>query len=341
MHNLMNYEATSPRHLLIVALTGGLAMLATAGLAAFLSAPFVAVFPDAVGVLIIEALYLLALGVLWDGGLLVAGFLRRTHAMERLVGSAGHGVLDLWRQSGFFSLGIWPFALVMVTSFAIIGSSNLTLINLELLKAVTAWRDPLLWSVEASLFEWLGSTSPDVRFWDALYHSAWGFELLAVFALILISRNNLAILRFCLSLILLFYVGRALGLLNPVMGPAFFQPQLFGYLAGSISGAAVQLVEAVMQDPDNLNRSAVLLGGVSAMPSLHLGMVALAVCWLAMASRWSLLITLPWITLVWCATVILGWHYVLDGLGGIALSLGCAWLSCVVLKEPAEVEPRP
>lgn len=324
----------------ILILAGAVAMLATASLAAVVEAPFVWIFPDTLGVLVIEAFYLLILGVLWDGGLIAAGYLRRANVISGLLGEPRHGGLYPWRKAGFFSVGIWPFITVMLASFVIIGSSNLTLINLKLLKSMTVWRDAFLWGIEAPLFNWLGQFTLDVRFWDALYHSAWAFELAAVFALILVSRGGQVVLRFCLSLILLFYLGRALGLLNPVMGPAFFQPQLFGHLNGSVSGAAVQLVEAVIMDPANLNRSAVLLGGVSAMPSLHLGMVTLAVYWLAVASRRSLAVTLPWLALVWCATLILGWHYLLDGLGGVLLALCCAWLSTRLTNETAKPVER-
>lgn len=316
--------------LFLLLLLGGSVLLLTAALARYFGAPFSIVFTDTYDVLVIEMLYLMFLGVLWDVGLVLVASLRRTSRMVKLAGPVSHGVIDRWRQAGFFSLGIWPFLLVMITSFAIIGSSNLTLINLELLKTATTWHDPFFWSIESSLFVWLSGINPDVAFWDGLYHSAWAIELLAVFALILFSRDGMTLQRFCFSMILLFYAGRALGLLNPVMGPAFFQPQLFGYLAGSISGTAVQLVDAVIQDPENINRSSVLLGGVSAMPSLHMGMVALAVYWLGMTSRRSLLVTLPWIIFVWAATVILGWHYVLDGLGGILLAWACVWLTMAI-----------
>lgn len=319
------FHASWSGALLLVIGTGIAALLLTAAMAFGVGVSFSVLFPDTQGILMMELVYLLGLGIVWDVSLIAAASVRRLPIWHLAAGVGGRGVLDAWRARGFFSRGFWPLILLMATSFAIIGSSNLTLINLELLKSDTAWRDPMLWSLEGPLFEWLGRRSPDVQYWDRLYHSAWALELLAAFLLILLARDVRIILGFCLSMLLLFYVGRMLGLLNPVMGPAFFQPHHFGYLAGSISGAAVQLVMAVMQDPEIFNRSAVLLGGVSAMPSLHVGMVALAVYWLAATRRWTLWISVPWLGLVWSATVLLGWHYVLDGIGGIALALACIW----------------
>jgi membrane-associated phospholipid phosphatase len=88
-------------------------------------------------------------------------------------------------------------------------------------------------------------------------------------------------------------------------------------------------VAAIMaQSPEQaIHRGAVLLGGVSAMPSLHVAMVAVTAFWLAMAKRWTLYITGPWVLLVWTSTVVLGWHYVLDGAGGILLAVLCAVLT--------------
>jgi hypothetical protein len=48
------------------------------------------------------------------------------------------------------------------------------------------------------------------------------------------------------SLILLFYFGRWLGVLNPVMGPAFYRPEALGFLGGSATANAMREVAADM-----------------------------------------------------------------------------------------------
>jgi membrane-associated phospholipid phosphatase len=68
------------------------------------------------------------------------------------------------------------------------------------------------------------------------------------------------------------------------------------------------------------------------MPSLHVAMVALTAYWLATAKRWTMFITVPWVLLVWTSTVILGWHYILDGVGGIILGAACAWATHQILR---------
>lgn len=318
---------------LLLLSVSGISLAITAIMAGMTGAPFVMWFPDAWGLLAFELANFLLLGLLWDGSLIAAAFLRR--AARRFKRSSGQdsGVLGGWRKIGFFSRGPWPIVLVILTSCAALGTSNLTLINLTLLRTATEWRDPLFWALEGPLIAWLTQVTYDTRIWDAIYHSVWGLELLAVFVLILSARRSNLVLGFCMSFVLLFYLGRMLGLLNPVMGPAFYQPQLFGYLEGSVTGAAIQLVDAVMQDPELTSRSAVLLGGVSAMPSLHVGMVTLTTWWLAAAARWTLVLTLPWAGFAWAATVILGWHYILDGAAGIALALVCVSVTRYVLQR--------
>ncbi len=106
------------------------------------------------------------------------------------------------------------------------------------------------------------------------------YRSLPAFALIVIGRGSRIVLHYCVTMIVLFYVGRLLAVLTPVMGPAFHQPDVFAYLAG-----------------------------------------------------WTLWITVPWVALVWVSTVVLGWHYIADGAGGIALAAICVWLSMLLLRS--------
>jgi membrane-associated phospholipid phosphatase len=71
----------------------------------------------------------------------------------------------------------------------------------------------------------------------------------------------------------------------------------------------------------------ILVGGVSAVPSLHVGMVALTAYWLAVARRWTLCLTVPWVILVWTSTVVLGWHYIVDGAGGVLIAAASVWVT--------------
>lgn len=51
----------------------------------------------------------------------------------------------------------------------------------------------------------------DVAARDRLYHSAWGIQTLAAFALVVIGRGPRIVLGYCVPFIVLFYRGRLLG----------------------------------------------------------------------------------------------------------------------------------
>lgn len=305
---------------LIATLLTGLAAAAT-------DSTFVLWFRDTPLLLLAVLIYMGLLGIVWDGSLIAAGLIFQIVRSLRPSGKSIPITVESTRKIRFFTCGISPLIIILLTAFVILGTSNITLISLNLLGTVTEWRDPFLWNLEGSIFEWLTRLPIDAASWDKLYHGAWGIELFAAFVLILISRGPKIVLSYGISMILLFYAGRFLGLLNPVMGPVFFKPELFAYLGGSITDAAMKSIAAIlsMSSEEARNSGGILLGGVSAMPSLHVGMVTLAAYWLAFAKRWTMFVTAPWVLLVWTSTVVLGWHYILDGLGGIALGAACIW----------------
>lgn len=83
-------------------------------------------------------------------------------------------------------------------------------------------------------------------------------------------------------------------------------------------------------------------GGISAMPSMHVSIAALMAC-----AGWQLGRTAGWLltifaTLIGIGSVHLGWHYALDGIVGLGMTLAIwrfsGWLvERVVLREPATV----
>lgn len=311
-----------------------LAILATSAIGATTGSPFTFWFADATALLVILLVVLLLLAVVWDGALVSLGLIS-----QRLFGgSARYGswpTVESLRDLRFFTCGPLPIPMLLLTAAAIHGTSNITLISLDLLQGTTQWRDPVLWGIEGALLAHLQNLDINAAAWDRLYHSAWGIEVIAAFALIIVGRGPRIMLRYCVSMILLFYIGRLLGVINPVMGPAFYRPELFTYLDGSVTHQAMKVVAEVMaiSPAEAMDRGGVLLGGVSAMPSLHVAMVTLTTYWLAFAARWTLYITIPWVLAVWTSTVVLGWHYILDGVGGFVLAGASVLVTRLLLQR--------
>jgi membrane-associated phospholipid phosphatase len=306
----------------------------------YINSPYIIWFKHTEILLLSILIYMGFLGVFWDGLLIIPGLVLAIWRHGQTFSEGLSTTLLFTGKARFFAKGISPLILILTTSFIVYGTGNITLISLKLIGNTTEWRDPLFWAIEGPVFERLTAFSINANAWDALYHSAWSIELFAVFILILIGRSSNIVFGYCVSMILLFYIGRFLGVINPVMGPGFFKPELFSYLNGSLTHTAMQRVaEVIAIGPEaSKDSSGILVGGVSAMPSLHLGMVTLTSIWLAIERRWTLFLTVPWILSVWMSTVVLGWHYILDGAGGILLGIFVVWatklsLTCIIQDD--------
>jgi hypothetical protein len=78
----------------------------------------------------------------------------------------------------------------------------------------------------------------------------------------------------------------------------------------------------------NVDRNA-LGAGISAMPSLHVGIAVFAVfvAFRQTPRMWMRAIALAYATVIYVGSIHLGWHYALDGIvGGAGVAL--IWLAC-------------
>lgn len=57
------------------------------------------------------------------------------------------------------------------------------------------------------------------------------------------------------------------------------------------------------------------------MPSLHVGLTYLAEYHVSTQFRYTWPVALVWLMLIWTSTIVLGWHYILDGFGGIFVAI--------------------
>ena len=319
---------------IVLLLVGFVCLDVTLLLARIVGVRAMLVFPDTVLIMGAFGWFVLSIAAGWDGLLLSLGVASAGVAQIRGEHPRKSRWWTLWRRWGFFSIGIWPLPFVLVTIYFLIGTSNISNISLRLLESTTTWHDAAFWQFEAPFLASLLARPIDVVFWETIYNSGWQAEMTVLFAILVWTRSSVHAARFCVSFLLLFYLGRFLGLATPVQGPAFFVPDHYAYLDGSVTERLMVLVSATIDAGANASeRGAALLGGVAAMPSLHVGMVSLAAWWLAAAMRWATPVAIVWLLVVWSSTVLLGWHYVLDGAGGIALAALCVGLTGIVLRR--------
>lgn len=219
----------------------------------------------------------------------------------------------LWSSSHFKASPLTGTLVVFTMGLGITNSSHLS----EIYRLTTQhWFDEKLWRIEEPLFLVLLDSWINIPlFWDKIYFLIWPV-LFAGMALIYKSGRHQEFLKIALTAIIAFYITRLINLLLPTAGPAFFKPELFS-LAGTLSAGAQEGLRLYMLGHLTQNG---LIPGTMAMPSLHVGLAAMTVWVIACQWRWTLWLTIPWLLLIWLSTVMLGWHYALDGIGGILVT---------------------
>lgn len=195
---------------------------------------------------------------------------------------------------------------------------------------VAVWHDATLWQLEHRIFTWLLAEPPApaaLRALDFLYGQMWTFLLLAVAVLIVRRRHQQALLM-ATTVLLMFYARLLVAMMWPTRGPAIAYPELFDFLRETGTYVSQQSLAYYQAGAAVQNG---LYHGLVAMPSLHVGLTALAAYHLATMWRSSLWLTIPWLLVTWVVTLLLGWHYAVDGIGGIVVALGCHGLAKLML----------
>ncbi len=184
-------------------------------------------------------------------------------------------------------------------------------------QATHTWHDPELWLLEESLFSLLKGSYIDIPIlWDYVYFMFWPF-LMLVFCVLYRMQHYYDLSLISIATVLCYFQTRLLAIMFPTAGPVFYKADAFN-LSGTLSAKTQSMLMSYMQGDISQNG---LIPGTMGMPSLHIGVTAMAAWFLArriVKMRWLLLI---WVFLTWIATLILGWHYAIDGIGGIAVAV--------------------
>lgn len=204
------------------------------------------------------------------------------------------------------------FLVVLVAAYGIAASAKLV----EVYRIESRlWYDEFFWENERALFGYLLALPVNfATFWDVIYQVLWVVLFVGLAGLACEKKTKVMAEALC-AVVFAFHLTRYIAIAFPSAGPVFHQPDLFD-LSGTGSATLVPLLRAYMAGHVVQNG---FLPGTQAFPSLHVGLAWCAVVVMAREWRWSLWLTLPWFALNWTATLFLGWHYIVDGIGGVAV----------------------
>jgi hypothetical protein len=221
-------------------------------------------------------------------------------------------IVALWKN--VFTNPLSGIILITVMGFGITSAQSLSEYYRVYAKT---WYDANLWALEASFFYSLKGSLIDIpRFWDPIYFAFW-YYIIFVYCVLYRLRRFYDLGIMSIAAILNFFLARLFAIQYPTAGPAFYKLDFFD-LSGSLSGITQKGLALYMKGGVPQNG---FIPGTMGMPSLHIGITFMAAWFLTRNVRWTLWLSISWVFLTWMSTVMLGWHYVLDGVGGIVFAL--------------------
>lgn len=283
-------------------------------------------------------------GLIGAVALLVRAWPRGGAPFPSPIGLLARWAVERWQRDRFLSL-VWPpllFASLMASFNA----------YKQMILVTSAFRlDPLFAAIDRALFfgndPWTATHALFGSPWitmaiDKAYHGWFVPMALGVIVCAFLSGESYRLrTQYLLSYIAIWIgIGGVLAYLLPAAGPCFyyafvgngaadFHP-LLERLAGDQAAIQAALPGARL---DALANQAGLLasygsdqlavgGGISAMPSVHNALSALFALAAFRINRTAGRIMAGYALLIWVGSIHLGWHYAIDGIVSVALTIG-------------------
>jgi hypothetical protein len=244
----------------------------------------------------------------------------RSLATERILGLALVAMLTRWLLVAAVA---WKTAIPGLHPFAF----DVALANLD---ASIHGQDP--WRSLAFLFQ----SGPMIRLIDVFYYLwflAFAFVMLRT-GWAPFSRTRR---RFLTSMALTWTMGAVIAVLVSSGGPVYYgeltgDAVRFGALIDRINdlGLIAAGVRAALWEAYTTG-SGSIIAGIAAFPSLHVAVPALVAVASRGRARW---LWWAFTVLTLLGSVILSWHYAVDGYAGIAIAIGCWLLSGWLHPDP-------
>lgn len=180
---------------------------------------------------------------------------------------------------------------------------------------------------------------PIVTFVTNVIYNIWFFVLMGFFIWQGFREKDTPLRqRFLLAYLLSWLVGTGLaGTIFSSAGPCFYgrlfpgpdpYAGLMAYLAHANTIYPIWALPTQDMLWESYERSEGLISGISAMPSMHVATAVLFfLCARAAGIAWLSWATAIFAVMIQIGSVLLAWHYAVDGYAGALLALGCWWIA--------------
>jgi hypothetical protein len=196
--------------------------------------------------------------------------------------------------------------------------------------------DQQLWDLDQHLFFGLSPTvfflalfRPILPLFDWSYASIFVASIIIAFAYFLSAPERRVRTAFADGNSAMWIVGAWLYMLLPSLGPAYRFPEVwFEYGSAMRTSHGLQLV--LMKNYQSLLRMRLgasepinIIFGIAAFPSLHVAFQTYVFLWFRRLWLYGEIVFGIFAFFILLGSMITGWHYLIDGIGGIALAWGC------------------
>ena len=204
--------------------------------------------------------------------------------------------------------------------------------------------DQTLWDLDRKLlaghspnefFLALFSAPPVLRTIDWSYANVFLASLIIATVFFGSAPNRQLRVAFMNSNVVLWLAGAWLYVAVPSLGPAFAFPNVWQPLSALLDRTQT-LQRLLMTNYRNLmllahgvRRPISLFFGVAAFPSLHVAFQTLVFLWMRRTWRGGQVIFGVFVVAILIGSIVTGWHYLIDGIAGIALACLCYWLFAI------------
>ncbi|MBU0717750.1 MAG: phosphatase PAP2 family protein [Planctomycetes bacterium] len=208
--------------------------------------------------------------------------------------------------------------------------------------------DSQLEAVERALFggvlptEWFltHSSTPALHAWDFVYRLFCVF-LFASMMIALHLEGMRGGARFILALSAALFITQIASVMYPTWGPIYEHPNWFHVLWDTRTHERAHNLALSVQQYLAEPKVRYAVAGISAMPSYHVAAWSCGLmCWLRLP-RLLLAFGCVLVVLNWISTVVLGWHYALDGAAGIVVAVVATALAVWVIPKASQTSNDP